>query len=40
MTVERLRHFAALLPNGKVLAVGGSDNGSGIAGSTAELFRP
>jgi hypothetical protein len=43
MTVERLRHFAVLLNNGKVLAVGGADNedirtGNGIAGETAELF--
>jgi hypothetical protein len=45
MTVERLRHFAVLLNNGKVLAAGGADNeqirtGNGIAGGTAELFTP
>jgi hypothetical protein len=45
MTVERVRHFAVLLTNGRVLAVGGADNedvrtGNGIAGETAELFTP
>jgi Kelch motif len=45
MTVDRLNHLAVLLSNGKVLAVGGTDDeeirtGNGTAKSTAELFRP
>jgi hypothetical protein len=45
MTVDRMGHFPALLRTGKVFVAGGADDaeirtGTGIAGSTAELFTP
>jgi hypothetical protein len=38
MTAARMNHTATLLPNGKVLLVGGSDGSSPL--STAELYDP
>jgi N-acetylneuraminic acid mutarotase len=41
MSIERMNHTATLLPNGKVLVVGGSIyDGNICTGSTAELFDP
>jgi|CXWL01.1.fsa_nt_gi hypothetical protein len=38
LTTERIRHTATLLPNGKVLAVGGGNIGNTLA--SAELYEP
>lgn len=38
MNTERYQHAASLLPNGKVLIAGGSENGNAL--STIEVYDP